>query len=154
MGCLSCANPSIYMDIIKNVFASFSGDRYIRGADVECSGWPDWPDACPGPSRAAELWGHGASWAAAICVAAWTLLCTRQGQQGAWVQYWCMYVVLTHWPVEKSIVKVLLFIRPFEKRTYYAMAMSVRRSVRPSEFSGLFYNVLWDINLKLGICIQ
>ena len=27
-------------------------------------------------------------------------------------------------------------------------------SVRPSEFSGLFFNVLWDINLKLGICIQ
>ena len=24
------------------------------------------------------------------------------------------------------------FIRPFEKRTYYAMAMSVRLSVRPS----------------------
>ena len=52
----------------------------------------------------------------------------------------------------------LVFIRPFEKRTYYAMAMSVRLSVcpsvRPSEFSGLFFNVLWDINLKLGICIQ
>ena len=57
---------------------------------------------------------------------------------------------------------LLVFIRPFEKRTYYAMAMSVRLSVRPSirpsvrpsEFSGLFFNVLWDINLKLGICIQ
>ena len=47
-----------------------------------------------------------------------------------------------------------IFIRPFEKRTYYAMAMSVRPSVRPSEFSGIFFNVLWDINLKLGICIQ
>ena len=31
---------------------------------------------------------------------------------------------------------------------------NVRPSVRPSEFSGLFFNVLWDINLKLGICIQ
>ena len=51
----------------------------------------------------------------------------------------------------------LIFIRPFEKRTYYAMAMSVRLSVRPSvrpsEFSGLFFNMLWDINFKLGICI-
>ena len=26
-------------------------------------------------------------------------------------------------------------------------------SVRPSEFPGLFFNMLWDINLKLGICI-
>ena len=31
---------------------------------------------------------------------------------------------------------------------------SVCPSVRPSEFSGLFFNMLWDINLKLGICIQ
>ena len=54
------------------------------------------------------------------------------------------------------------FIRPFEKRTYYAVAMSVRPSVRlsvrpsvrPSGFSGLFFNMLWDINLKLGIYIQ
>ena len=53
-------------------------------------------------------------------------------------------------------------IRPFEKRTYYAVAMSVRPSVhlsvrlsvRPSGFSGLFFNMLWDINLKLGIYIQ
>ena len=27
-------------------------------------------------------------------------------------------------------------------------------SVRPSAFSGLFFNMLWDINLKLGIYIQ
>ena len=31
---------------------------------------------------------------------------------------------------------------------------SVRLSVRPSGFSGLFFNMLWDINLKLGIYIQ
>ena len=57
---------------------------------------------------------------------------------------------------------LLVFIRPFEKRTYYAVAMSVRPSVRlsvrpsvrPSGFSGLFFNMLWDINLKLGIYIQ
>ena len=64
--------------------------------------------------------------------------------------------VLTHHQIDVQAAWV--FIRPFEKRTYYAMAMSirlsVRPSVRPSEFSGLFFNVLWDINLKLGICIQ
>ena len=42
--------------------------------------------------------------------------------------------------------------------TYYAVAMSVRLSVRPSvrpsAFSGLFFNMLWDINLKLGIYVQ
>ena len=48
----------------------------------------------------------------------------------------------------------LFFIRPFEKRTYYAVALSVRLSVRPSAFSGLFFNMLWDINLKLGTYIQ
>ena len=31
---------------------------------------------------------------------------------------------------------------------------SVCPSVRPSAFSGLFFNMLWDINLKLGIYIQ
>ena len=31
---------------------------------------------------------------------------------------------------------------------------SVCPSVRPSGFSGLFFNMLWDINLKLGIYIQ
>ena len=40
----------------------------------------------------------------------------------------------------------IVFIRPFEKRMYYAVAMSVRLSVppsvRPSEFSGLFFNML------------
>ena len=32
----------------------------------------------------------------------------------------------------KQKALVMIFIRPFEKRTYYAMAMSVRLSVRPS----------------------
>ena len=61
-----------------------------------------------------------------------------------------------HFPEVLCCLLPCLFfiIRPFEKRTYYAMAMSVRLSVRPSEFAGLFFNVLWDINLKLGICIQ
>ena len=41
-----------------------------------------------------------------------------------------------------NICFISVFIRPFEKRTYYAVVMSVcpsvRPSVRPSEFSGLF----------------
>ena len=35
-----------------------------------------------------------------------------------------------------------------------SVRLSVRPSVRPSAFSGLFFNMLWDINLKLGIYIQ
>ena len=52
----------------------------------------------------------------------------------------------------------------FEKRTYYAVAMSGLKngrimpwqclSVRPSEFSGLLFNMLWDIIFKLSIYIQ
>ena len=55
----------------------------------------------------------------------------------------------------------LIFIRPFEKRDVLcrgnvrpSVRLSVRPSVRPSAFSGLFFNMLWDINLKLGIYIQ
>ena len=54
-----------------------------------------------------------------------------------------------------------IFIRPFEKRDVLcrgnvrpSVCPSVCPSVRPSAFSGLFFNMLWDINLKLGICIQ
>ena len=46
-----------------------------------------------------------------------------------------------------------LFIRPFEKRDVLCRG-NVRPSVRPSAFSGLFFNMLWDINLKLAIYIQ
>ena len=67
---------------------------------------------------------------------------------------WCVNYAWWLHQMETFSASLFLFIRPFEKRTYYAMAMSVRLSVRPSEFSGLFFNVLWDINLKLGICIQ
>ena len=42
------------------------------------------------------------------------------------------------------------FIRPFEKRSYYA----VRPSIRPSFPDCFFFNMLWDINFKLGIYIQ
>ena len=53
---------------------------------------------------------------------------------------------------------VCVFIRPFEKGTYYAVAMSVRLSVRPSvrpsEFSGLF-STCFEISIwKLVSCIQ
>ena len=44
---------------------------------------------------------------------------------------------------------ILIFIRSFEKRNVLC-----RGNVRPSAFSGLFFNMLWDINLKLGIYIQ
>ena len=40
----------------------------------------------------------------------------------------------------------------FEKRSYHAVAMSVH--VSPSKFSRPFFNMLWDINFKLGIYIQ
>ena len=49
-----------------------------------------------------------------------------------------------HTPVWKTDVLCYGNVRPSVLRT----------SVRPSEFSGLFFNMLWDINLKLGICIQ
>ena len=53
-----------------------------------------------------------------------------------WVQ--CFYT-----PVWKTDVLCRGNVRP-----------SVCPSVRPSGFSGLFFNMLWDINLKLGIYIQ
>ena len=43
---------------------------------------------------------------------------------------------------------IWVFIRPFEKRTYYAMAMSVRLSVRPSFpdfFSTCFDISIWNL---------
>ena len=49
-------------------------------------------------------------------------------------------------------IKHVFFIRPFEKRTYYAMAMSVRLSVRPSVrpsfpdfFSTCFEISIWNL---------
>ena len=50
-------------------------------------------------------------------------------------------------------IQCCLVIRPFEKRDVLCRG-NVRPSVRPSAFSGLFFNMLWDINLKLGIYIQ
>ena len=51
------------------------------------------------------------------------------------------------------ILILSLFIRPFEKRDVLCRG-NVRLSIRPSAFSAFFFNMLWDINLKLGIYIQ
>ena len=48
----------------------------------------------------------------------------------------------------------MIFIHPFGKWSYYAMAMSFCPSVCPSNFSGLLFNMLSDINLKHGVYIQ
>ena len=53
-----------------------------------------------------------------------------------------------------NITSITFLYTRLKNGTYYAVAMSVRSSVRPSAFSGLFFNMLWDINLKLGIYIQ
>ena len=61
-----------------------------------------------------------------------------------------------------SCISIWFLYARLKNGTYYAVAMSVRPSVcpsvclsvRPSAFSGLFFNMLWDINLKLGIYIQ
>ena len=61
-----------------------------------------------------------------------------------------------------TVSKMTFLYARLKNGTYYAVAMSVRPSVcpsvrpsvRPSAFSGLFFNMLWDINLKLGIYIQ
>ena len=47
--------------------------------------------------------------------------------------WYCCNICATIFTVDtKSFTLPVVFIRPFEKRTYYAMAMSVRLSVRPS----------------------
>ena len=46
-----------------------------------------------------------------------------------------------------------LFIRPSSDGTYYGMVMSVRPSVRPSQFSALFSYMLWDIELKFCLSL-
>ena len=43
---------------------------------------------------------------------------------------------------------MFIFIRPSSDGTYYGMVMSVRPSVRPSQFSALFSYMLWDFKLK------
>ena len=48
-----------------------------------------------------------------------------------------------------TFIYYTVFIRPFEKRDVLCRG-NVRPSVRPSAFSGIFFNMLWDINLKLG----
>ena len=45
------------------------------------------------------------------------------------------------------------FIRPSSDGTYYGMVMSVRPSVRPSQFSALFSYMLWHIDLKFCVSL-
>ena len=46
-----------------------------------------------------------------------------------------------------------IFIRPSSDGTYYGMVMSVRVTVRPSQFSALFFYMLWDIRLKFCVSL-
>ena len=65
-------------------------------------------------------------------------------------------ILSDHLKTFPSIIKLkclMIFYTPVWKTDVLCYG-NVRPSVRPSEFSGLFFNVLWDINLKLGICIQ
>ena len=73
------------------------------------------------------------------------------------------YLILKIWNVQNNwylsvplysdiLIGSYVFIRPFEKRTYYAMAMSVRLSVRPSVrpsfpdfFSTCFEISIWNL---------
>ena len=48
---------------------------------------------------------------------------------------------------------MLFFIRPSSDGTYYGMVMSVRPSVRPSQFSALFSYMLWHIDLKFCVSL-
>ena len=41
-----------------------------------------------------------------------------------------------------------IFIHPFEKQSYHAMAMSVCSSVH-ANFQDFYFNILWDINLAI-----
>ena len=59
-----------------------------------------------------------------------------------------------HFLLSAIMWSLLLYARLKNGRIMLWQCLSVRPSVRPSEFSWLFFNVLWDINLKLGICIQ
>ena len=71
-----------------------------------------------------------------------------------WLTLSRKYITAPFWHYNKWVL--FLYAR-LKNGTYYAVAMSVRPfvhpSVRPSAFSGLFFNMLWDINLKLGIYI-
>ena len=44
-----------------------------------------------------------------------------------------------------------IFIRPSSDGTFYGMVMSVRVSVRPSQFSALFFYMFWHFDLKFCI---
>ena len=68
--------------------------------------------------------------------------------------YWIAFSVWQNLSYQLEILWFSLFIRPFEKtgRIMPWQCPSVRLSVRPSV--RVFFNMLWDINLKLGIYIK
>ena len=63
------------------------------------------------------------------------------------VAYPCLLIIFRNTPCFYTPVWKTGRIMPWQ-------CPSVRPSVCPSAFSGLFFNMLWDINLKLGIHIQ
>ena len=62
---------------------------------------------------------------------------------------WLRFPLYMFWVV----LLLLLIIRPSSDGTYYGMVMSVRPSVRPSQFSALFSYMLWDIELKFCLSL-
>ena len=68
----------------------------------------------------------------------------------------CLFIILKkcldYWIVYTFLLILFSFYTPVWK-TGRIMPWQCP-SVRPSTFSGLFFNMLWDINLKLGIYIQ
>ena len=93
----------------------------------------------------------------------YTSLKTMQGRWNA-INHWnesqcyncCNYnVVKIHWKCREILFarNLPLFIRPSSDGTYYGMVMSVRPSVRPSQFSALFSYMLWHIDLKFCVSL-
>ena len=76
----------------------------------------------------------------------WPKMC-----KGRWNWWFLTTIYKTYLSVHFKLCT--LFIRPFEKRTYYAMAMSVRPSVRPSFpdfFSTCFEISIWNLVYALS----
>ena len=93
------------------------------------------------------------------------LMCSQPDLFILWVQslvYTCYIYCCNCLPAWELIMLIVIkyFYTPVWKTGRImpwqcpSVRLSVRPSVRPSAFSGLFFNMLWDINLKLGICIQ
>ena len=88
--------------------------------------------------------------AAHHCIQRWTCVFTafRDSHSESNLQQFRLRKLSPRWTRFHGISKFYVFIRPFEKRTYYAMAMSVRPSVRPSFpdfFSTCFEISIWNL---------